>query len=194
MHMSWRNSYEDGQHLSRPLTSQHRRSTSLTKLRAGALHGRQETDLLIAWRKIDIPVFSWQCFALTGRNWQRRTFSWVCRLIHIYLFLWYTHLAPLKYRRSFIQNSNYRISQVEVYLSPIEEIISTKFRYSELIGRMKRFIAVVKDVNAQGDKFIVVSDRLFLLVLTFHVWRCSGEVGVVCKNWGVGTKLPIYLK
>jgi hypothetical protein len=51
----------------------------------------------------------------------------------------------------------------------MEEIIATKFRESELTGRMKRFIAFVKDVNSRGDRFIVVSDRLFPLVLAFYV-------------------------
>jgi hypothetical protein len=51
----------------------------------------------------------------------------------------------------------------------MEEVIVRHFRTVPLSGRMKRFIAFVKEVKRNGDKFIVVSDRLFPLVLAFYV-------------------------
>jgi hypothetical protein len=51
----------------------------------------------------------------------------------------------------------------------IQEIIAAEFGDSELTGRMKRFIAFVKDIRNRGEKFIVVSDRLFPLALIFYV-------------------------
>lgn len=51
----------------------------------------------------------------------------------------------------------------------MEEVIVRHFQSARLSGRMKRFIAFVKEAKRNGDKFIVVSDRLFPLVLVFYV-------------------------
>ena len=51
----------------------------------------------------------------------------------------------------------------------MEEVIVKHFKKVPLSGRMKRFIAFVKEVHKSGDKFVVVSDRLFPLVLVFYV-------------------------
>jgi len=51
----------------------------------------------------------------------------------------------------------------------VEEVIVKDFKKLPLTGRMRRFIAFVKSIHEEGRKFIIVSDRLFPLALTFYV-------------------------
>jgi hypothetical protein len=51
----------------------------------------------------------------------------------------------------------------------MEQLISKNLRKQEGTGRVRRFIAWVKSVHDAGERFIVVSDRLFPLVLTYYV-------------------------
>lgn len=51
----------------------------------------------------------------------------------------------------------------------MEEVISIRLVKEKYTGRLRRFIALVKRCKEQGERFIVVSDRLFPLVLTYYV-------------------------
>jgi hypothetical protein len=61
------------------------------------------------------------------------------------------------------------LNESQTHMRRIQKVIAEKFTTQPLTGRMKRFIAFVKDIHKQGDKFIIVSDRLFPLALTFYV-------------------------
>jgi hypothetical protein len=52
----------------------------------------------------------------------------------------------------------------------MEKVISNRLvKEKKYTGRLRRFIALVKSCKERGERFIVVSDRLFPLVLTYYV-------------------------
>lgn len=52
----------------------------------------------------------------------------------------------------------------------MEEVVARRLvNEGKYTGRLRRFIALVKACKERGERFIVVSDRLFPLVLTYYV-------------------------
>lgn len=52
----------------------------------------------------------------------------------------------------------------------MEDLIKSDFDLSPWTGTMRMFIGWVKAVHAAGERFIIVSDKLFPLVLTYSVY------------------------
>jgi hypothetical protein len=55
------------------------------------------------------------------------------------------------------------------YMRDMERYVKKYVRRYRGTGRLTKFISLVKAHMEKGEKFIVVSDRLFLLVLAYHV-------------------------
>jgi len=51
----------------------------------------------------------------------------------------------------------------------MEKVIVERLLKEKLTGRLRRFIALVRSFKECGERFIIVSDRLFPLVLTYYV-------------------------
>jgi len=79
------------------------------------------------------------------------------------LFVW----TPIY--EEFLDAQTTRTDEQRADIRLMEDVIVKHFRDVQLSGRIKRFIAFVKEVKRSGDKFIVVSDRLFPLLLAFYV-------------------------
>jgi hypothetical protein len=56
-------------------------------------------------------------------------------------------------------------ADVKVY----EDCIKKLFKTRGATGRVKRLVSLLKLIKANGERFIIVSDRLFLLVLAYYV-------------------------
>jgi hypothetical protein len=76
----------------------------------------------------------------------------------------------------------------------MEEVIARRLiKEKKYTGRLRRFIALVKSCKEQGERFIIVSDRLFPLVLTYYVrsiMSASADDSQVCKKM-LGLKMGV---
>src|SRR5947207_7340416 len=51
----------------------------------------------------------------------------------------------------------------------MEEIIKQRIRYEKLSGRLQHLVTLIKEIKITGENFIIVSDQLFLLNMTYYV-------------------------
>ena len=57
----------------------------------------------------------------------------------------------------------------EARVGIMQKVIKKRLKKEKYSGRLRRFIALIKSCKKSGERFIVVSDRLFPLVLTYYV-------------------------
>jgi len=53
--------------------------------------------------------------------------------------------------------------------STCEKILESRLKRQPATGRLRRLIALIKSIRGNGERFVIVSDRLFLVTLAFYV-------------------------